>query len=1443
MILHLLNKKRRIAEAARRLILLAAGFILCNEASLGQIPYSPHITEPLNDKFRWRQIEILSGKGVRCMVEDNEGHMWFGLDKGLARYNGYNLDLFDNLSFLKTPVTVLFRTGGGKLFAGSEMGLLGYDGSSWKKIFPTNDTLRAPVTCITEIGEGCLVAGIPNGLICLTANKPPKLFTTLAGSNNFRELYPNIDIYILPDEILFQRNFGRVDDIFRDDDGMIWLFLSRNNVGKLLKFRIADTLNKVLYKFEIFEEIGGHKLANRSKILKSGNGELWIINGFYKSGILHQKKGKWELVKLSDMFGGDELHTDIAQMTDGSIWVGGLGKLFVFNKGRWNVFNTPATPIPSSRIFFHESLNGNIWLAGIQSDVFRLNNNDRRWVKYHGLNFQFNAETGREYYISNEGMVVVNDKGRWYAYDKESGLIDAPVRCIASPKGRIWVAGSHHGIAATAYLEGNAWIVQTHPQLSWGIDARSVFLDNEGTLWFGASVDRQEALGQLSGVLRLLNPDENLLRWKHYTSTEGIAQQNAYGIGQSPDGSIWLGGTNLLQLEKLRWMPLKNNEFLNDYVDIVHSRENLWVGSRYYGIFRYDGNSWVQYSTHDGLPSNTIISIFEQSPSKVWVITDKNIACFDGQRWFSGMFSDELRIPREGGEIFVDAQGAVRINKSLREWKRRAFQYSITPAKVMEEFWTIKYIPDNHPPQSSILISTEKVDKSGNTLLGWGGHDFWEETPTQKLTYSHRLDDGDWSVFSTQTSLVLSNLKSGRHTFELRARDSDFNIEFTPTRISFSVAPPIWKQTWFIVLVLAFLLIISFYEWRVLKRNRTLAQLNKSLGEVNKTLESRQKEIEYQNQTITKQKWELEKKTSALEEMNLEISMQRDKLKEMVEQIEELSNLKQRLFTNISHEFRTPLTLIMGSVERLLAFVNTVEKNTLKPVTDTIQRNSRRLLNLINQILEIRKMESGSVELSVKTGDIVCFCREIVVLFSDLANNQTVELVFESNTASQVVLFDQDKIEKILFNLVSNAFKHTPAGGRITIRLQTGVEQLKHPSLEPAPSEPLDQVKIVFEVSDTGEGIHPDDLPRIFDRFFSVRGDKPPASSDGLGIGLSYVKDLVTSHQGYIDVQSQLNTGTVFRVEIPFTRAQAATTDSTNPGNQFPAYLFSGNIKAELETLSNELINIEQEKGTFNDSFRLPKPKTDKLIALVVEDDSEIRALIGQMLEPDFEVIDARNGVIGYQKAVDYQPDIIITDIMMPVMNGIELCKKIKTNFVTSHIPVILLTARSEPELKLEGYQTGADAFIEKPFSAEYLRVRISNLLLAKEKTREKVIRELITQPSAIEAISENDKMLRKLQMILEENIANPDFDVENMSQMFFLSRFHFSRKVKQVTGLTPKEIIDSYRLKRAGQLLQQKLAIAEVAYLVGFDHPNSFSRAFRKYYNMTPSEFAGRKE
>ncbi len=1436
------NQKQgdKIFTRCGALTTVAIMLLLFSNSLFAQLPYLVKNSEPLTETWRWRAFDILATKGVRCMTDDHAGNMWFGLDKGIMRYDGYNWTLFDDSPCLKVPVGMLLTTPEGKLFAGSDAGLLVYENDNWQKLFPRSDSLQASISALSIMPDGTILAGTQNGFITIK-NNAVSIFTILSTANYFRESHPYARVYIIPDEVLFQRNFGRIDNFFIEKNDLIWVLMSRNNDGKLLKFQLKDTLNQVVHNFLVTEELGGFKLPNRNEVLRTRNNELWVINGFYKSGILRQKNTEWEYLKLSLMFGGDELHTDIMELEDGSLWIGGLGKLFIYKEGQWNVFSTPSLPVPSSRIIFHQARNGQVWIAGKQGYVFRISYNDNRWIKYHGLNFQHRNENGREWYISVDGKVVFHENEKWFAYDASHGLIDAPVRLVSTIKGRVFVAGSHQGIAATAYLDDKAWIKTLHPNLSWGIDPRSVFQSKDESLWFGASVDRQEAQGQISGVLQLINPDDYNLQWRHHTQNDGIVQHNVYGIGQSPDGAMWLGGTNLLKWDGKQWQNLADKEYLNDFVDIVHSRSNLWVGSRYYGVFRFDGKEWTHFTRQDGLPGHTIISVYEENPDKVWVMTDKDIAIYDGQRWFPSMFNEEFQLPREGGEIIVDNLGDVYVNKSLREWKRRAFPYSVVGAEAMEEFWTVRYHRDTMPPKTKIEIYTSKVDRAGNTLISWSGSDLHEETPADQLTYSHRLNNGEWSDFSNQTSTLLTKLKSGRYAFEVRSRDVDLNIEPIPVSISFTVTPPLYKQGWFITLLISLLFLIGLYETRLIRRNQRLSKLSASLSEANLTLKKRQKEVECQKETILKQKEALERKTIILEEKTEEIVSQRDQLKEMVDKVEELSNVKQRFFTNISHEFRTPLTLILGSIERLLTNPEETRKSNLTVAYETIQRNSRRILKLINQILEIRKIERGKITLNPDPGDIVAFTRDILNLFNDLAKIQGIGLHFETGINARIVAFDQDILEKILFNLLSNSFKNTPAGGNIFVRLHQEQRMVKDNDT----NETMDlnvtyQEYLVFEVVDTGKGIPENHLPHIFERFYQVTDNAPHRRFDSSGIGLSIVKDFVEIHGGSITVENPAGQGARFVFDIPCIDPETLTESPEAGSDNTRSHLFSEELRSEVENMTRAVAVIEDDPDQSATKLIQPE-RNEKLMILIVEDEPELREFLREMFEPDFDVIEARNGKIGYEKSLDYQPDIIITDVMMPVMDGYELCKLLNSNLATNHIPVVILTSRSAPESKFEGYQRGADAFIEKPFSAEYLKLRINNLIMTRKRIREKIYRELITQPATIEILSEEDKMIQKIQDILEANISDSDFDVESMSQNFFLSRYHFSRKIKQITGMTPKGILDSYRLNRAKQLLQQNIRVNEVAYMVGFDHPNSFTRTFRKYYNMTPSEFASR--
>ncbi len=1402
-----------------------------------QKTFKPEFQDPLLEPWRWKFMPELRGKGIRCIETDLKGQIWFGTDRGACRYDGMDWNFFDTLnSEIVFPITSITSTNDGIIYAGSEKGISIFENNKWRPLFSTEKNELLNVSCIKTLKNGAVLAGMSKGLIYINH----KNITFLVPGVNYTPLknsFKGYEFIVLPDSYLFENKSSRVDDIFEYSPEELWVLMSQSSRGKIFKFNLnASLAEKEVSNSENTIQLAGKPLYRGLKAIRAHDNKIWLISSYHRSGILTLNGKKWEYIQLSRFLGGDELHTSIMETGDGSILIGAIGKLFVYKNEKWNLYEAPLFPIPYSRVIFHESENGNLWIAGIQNDVYRFDYGNKKWLTYKNLNFQCETPDQKKWFLSVDNKVVFNDSGKWYYYDKNDNIIDAPVKIIATKSGNILVAGSHNSIAATSYFDGKSWSLQTYPKLSWGIDYRAVFEANDGSIWLGASVDVLDQKGQLSGVIRLKPGFNGKPTLSHYTGNEGIHQGNAYGIGQSKDGAIWMGGTQLLRFDGKSWNSLENPGYLKQYVNYIFSKpgQNLWIGSRFYGLFSYDGSKWLQYNTENGLSSNSITSIFAQNDSNVWVATDNDICRFDGKIWTKEIFHPQLYLTREGGEVVQSSDGALWINKSLREWKRRSFTFNSAPQIAYENFRTVRYQPDTFAPKTKILVYTKEVDRAGNTVISWMGKDYMEDTPENKLAYSYRLNNSEWSPFDNKNYTTFTNLVDGSYTFEVRARDLDFNVDPSPAKISFTVLPPVWKQTWFILLLLAFTSAIAYYEVQSYRRNRKLTRLNISLSEINKELSRQKEEIIAKNEEITThqeqiifQKDQLEYSNTLLEIQNEEIKTQRDQLKGMLQQIEELSQAKLNFFTNISHEFRTPLTLILGPIDKLISTKVTDELERFN-LYGVIYRSANRLLRLINQILEFRKLETGKIDVNLKTSDIVSFLKDVLNLFNGLAIQRRIDLSFNSNINTLQTAFDHDKIENIIFNLLSNAFKFTPEFGKITLELHQVKSTDDH-----LPGDTYDYIQI--NVTDTGKGISTEHLPHIFERFYQI---KEKTQSAGTGIGLAYIKDLVEIHGGKISVESQIGKGSSFKVLIPvltkdyedldslpqrFTSKMTLSGDNQTSAEESPIKIHSNKIKSRIN------------KSLIDYSFT-NKP-TDKV--LIVEDDFELISYLKNNLT-QFNCFTAQNGKEGLQKAIELQPDLIISDVMMPEMDGIELCSCLKTNLITSHIPIILLTARTLVENKIEGLESGADDYIEKPFNIQLLQIRAKNLIESRKRLRELFRKEITIEPSKVTVTSSDEKLLKGVIDMIEKNIVEPNFNIENLCRNFYLSRSHFSRKIKQITSYSPKELLNSYRLKRAAQLIvDNKITIAEISYMVGFEHPNSLSRAFRKQYGVSPTEYA----
>jgi signal transduction histidine kinase/DNA-binding response OmpR family regulator len=514
-------------------------------------------------------------------------------------------------------------------------------------------------------------------------------------------------------------------------------------------------------------------------------------------------------------------------------------------------------------------------------------------------------------------------------------------------------------------------------------------------------------------------------------------------------------------------------------------------------------------------------------------------------------------------------------------------------------------------------------------------------------------------------------------------------------------------------------------------------------------------------------------------------------------QMQEADKIKSRLFANISHEFRTPLTLILSPVEEKLLSEDLSQKDNIS--FQSIRRSANQLLELINQVLELSKLESGFMKLKAQSGNLYNFIMPILSSFDSMADVGQVRYTKEVRIPESTVLFDGDKVEKILNNLLANAFRFSPKAGRVEVRIVA--------------AEKEKSVELAIEIKNTSV-IPPAALDKIFEPFF--QGENAPVRGvQGTGLGLSLVKELVKLHGGDIQVSSHADEGTTFTVMLAFEKSTMPTIS--------PAEKPEAAALAEGRTETNP-VETDSAKETI----------------LIVEDNQEVRMLIRQGLQIDYNILEASTGKEGVTMAHNHSIDIVVSDVMMPVMNGMELCHLLKNDERTSHLPIILLTARADHESKLEGLRTGADDYVVKPFNMQELQARISNLIAQRKKLIQKYNQRIVVQPHEITVTPLDERFIQKAIEFVEANLDDPELTVEKMLEGMGMSRTNLNRKIKAITGLSTNEFIQDFRLRRAAMLIEKKAdTISQIAYQVGFNDQSYFTRCFKKKFGKTPSEYA----
>jgi len=949
--------------------------------------------------------------------------------------------------------------------------------------------------------------------------------------------------------------------------------------------------------------------------------------------------------------------------------------------------------------------------------------------------------------------------------------------------------------------QGNFWItgntgdlIVTHPDLKtcnyYSSDIKDPYSLNSNIIW-DAFIDRQENLwiATNKGVNRAnisTYSDGDELRFDSYTLKDGLNDEIVFRILEDEQENLWFATNNGL------------SKMIND-LDSVQ-------------IVNKQSSKFINYFTLDGIASNSI-----------GCYTNNHVTYLCGTKL-------------SNGEILLgSSNGITSFNPESFTGNRHRPPVLFTDLKIFNKSVPIGTYGNRNILSQSISV-TENIELSYKDKvfsLDFIALDYADPRMNQ---YEYKLEgfDDDWIYLENKRVVTFTNLRGGDYILKIKAANNEGYGNSYEASIGIRIHPPFWQTWWFIILGSAFIIgsFILFYFVRIYQIQHQKMRLESQVKERTQEIEWKNERLEVQTRQLNEANTELEDKKRALEDQSEELKVintrllkQKSELEELNKKVRIANQVKLKFFTNISHELRTPLTLIMGPIESILSQANL--SAYVKDKLGMMQKNTGRLLKLINQLLDFRKLETEHMKLAVAEGNIIQFLKEIYMLFSSLANQKQIEYEFKSQLDELNMWYDADKIEKIISNLLSNAFKYTPEGGKIGIEL----------NLLNEPAGYRSWFQII--VSDSGTGISDDKVKHIFERYYSAI-DFSNLDVTSAGIGLAVTKKLVELHKGSISVNSKVaseedsSSGTIFTINLPvgkehFSEEERLIVDTTTdtPVSQHK------NILVDIDTpnMPSKIPAVEPE-----DNIKRPE-------VLVVEDNTDMREFIkGVLLQKNYRVKTAENGKMALDLLQGNSISLIISDMMMPVMDGIEFCRQVRDNINFSHIPLILLTAKTDIESQIHGLKTGADDYITKPFNAEILTEKISNLIRMRERLWEKFNKQLVFKPGELTSNSLDIKLLNRVKEVAEKHLSNPDLDVSLFAREVGMSKSILYEKLKSLTGKTINDFISSMRLKKAAELIiVGELNLSEISLEVGYLDPNYFSKSFKKHFGVVPSKFSGK--
>jgi signal transduction histidine kinase/CheY-like chemotaxis protein/ligand-binding sensor domain-containing protein/AraC-like DNA-binding protein len=1315
---------------------------------------------------------------VTSVVADHSGFIWLGTLNGLTRHDGHNLKTYtgnDSLNSLSNSRVLSLCVGDDSLlYIGTEGGGLNIMDLSTNS-FSHYINFSNLIYSVDKGLDGNIWAGTGQGVYLL------------------RNMHDNTSLRS------FASSVTRVSDVCEIAPGVI---LAASDAGL---FRV-DTGTDVSERI-----MEGYFRA----VCQTGDG-VWLAGGV---------AGLYRCDSSGDVEHISGLDVSVIYMTaDSDIWVGTMsGGLYRYNAELERTaeyqYGNPDTGKGLSNNGIHslyEDFSGVLWI-GTQNGVNKLTDEAAKFELYSRIldetgsgNYTSKNQTSTFFEDSDNNLWVASYQSNLKILDRKNGkltvigreqapeLADATISAFhRDPNGALWI-----GTWNNLYVLQPGYMKDIHARRRlkltgmgerFNMTSFTVFKiveDPDGELWLSTD----------NGIYRYIPARDDyyngrMVNYSNRRLEQSLLTDNIitdiFVDQKAADGAktIWAGshrGLNRMTVDGEEITNVKiyrdNDEggLKGDFISVIHEDADgeLWVVGIEGYINRVAGNR------HNG--EQPVFQSFDINSGGTFDTTESLLEDGDGNFWIGGVRLIRFD-PGTGERRYYDEEDGLQ-NNSFKIWSSLKLssgelvfggingfsvfdpealsENKLPPRVVLDELSVFDRTIEPNRPYNGRVILERSLNETGRITLPYRMNSIeisfasLHYVSPSKNRYRYKLEGYDQSwrhSQGAQNNATYTNLSPGRYVFTVYGSNCDNVWAELPKTLEVEILPPLWQTN----AAYAFYLLLSLWALYLFRRG-----------------------------LIRKEK---RKNAIAMEQM-----MRREESR--------IHQMKLKYFTDISHELKTPLTLIAAPVEELSANPG-LDGQTAKKLT-LVRRNIARLMDLIEQIMDFRKYENKLMNLNLSEENIAALCKKVMLYFEDQAERKGITFTFDSPESDMNVTIDRERIEKVLFNIIGNAFKYTGEGGTIKVacrRTEQGV---------------------TVEVGDDGPGIEQSEIGRVFEQFY--QGEK--SVEGGTGIGLALAKAIVEQHKGTIGVESETGKGAVFRFTLlsgisHFSESERATLSK----QRTPV----ANYSTDLDTLLRLQDTLSAENGE----------SAGKSSILVVEDSRELREYLKEALAPHFSVLAAENGKIALEMALDNDIELIVSDIMMPVMDGIELCRAVKGDIRLSHIPVVLLTAKGEVEHRIEGFESGADEYIPKPFEMKLLVARVNNLIRQRDRLREVFRKQITIEPSMVTVTPVDERFLQKCIGLVEANIQDSAFNVDDLCKGVGLSRPAVYKKIKSLTGLSVVEFIRSIRLKRAAQLLSQDASsIKNIMYMVGFDSSSYFSSRFRKEFGCTPNEYAAKQ-